>query len=304
MEGIRQEAHRQGRVGRGLGGQRDGKKGINQHRLHSGNVREASIKRAPFLGPGCLGPHPSTSFPYLLPPRLSLDPSEGLPTHEPPLQAQTLQLLMVRKQLEPGSGSFQLLQAGVRMQEDSLLQDREEAASVLLPGSSLGLMGRATRAPLVRPPSFPLSWSWESWHLVSRWKLQGHVIPSCPKLGSRKCYPRTRESGGVCTPTSPILCNQTIQPRPGSPPTTHTTFLMARFFFQSRSSPRTLSSLHFKKMPSQKKKKMPSLFHLPSVPAKPVRSINSCFLPKFRIPGTLSSVSAENRREHGKQRKK
>ena len=141
------------------------------------------------------------------------------------------------------------------MQEDSLLQDREEAASVLLPGSSLGLMGRATRAPLVRPPSFPLSWSWESWHLVSRWKLQGHVIPSCPKLGSRKCYPRTRESGGVCTPTSPILCNQTIQPRPGSPPTTHTTFVMARFFFQSRSSPRTLSSLHFKKMPSQKKKK-------------------------------------------------
>lgn len=51
---------------------------------------------------------------------------------------------MVMKQLEPGSGSFQSLQAGVRMQEDSLLQDREEAASVLLLGSSLGLMGRAT----------------------------------------------------------------------------------------------------------------------------------------------------------------
>ena len=79
MEGMRQEAHRQGRVGRGLGRQRDGKKGINQHRLHSGNVREASIKRAPFLGSGCLGSHRSTSFPYLLPPRLSLDPSEGLP---------------------------------------------------------------------------------------------------------------------------------------------------------------------------------------------------------------------------------
>ena len=92
-----------------------------------------------------------------------------------------------------------------------------------------------------------------------------------------------------------------FQPRPGSPPTTHTTFSMARFFFQSLSSPRTLSSLHFKKMSSQKKKKMPSLFHLPSVPAKKVKSTNSCFLPKFRILGTLSSMSAENRREQGRR---
>ena len=82
VEGMRQEGrgHRQGRAGGGLGRQRDRKKGINQHRLHSGNVGEASIKRAPFPGPGRLSPYPSTSFSYLLPPQLSLDPSEGLPT--------------------------------------------------------------------------------------------------------------------------------------------------------------------------------------------------------------------------------
>ena len=81
VEGMRQEGrgHRWGRVG-GLGRQRDRKKSINQHRLHSGNVGKASIKRAPFPGPGRLSPYPSTSFSYLLPPQLSLDPSEGLPT--------------------------------------------------------------------------------------------------------------------------------------------------------------------------------------------------------------------------------
>lgn len=192
VEGMRREGrgHRQGRVGRGLGRQRDRKKGINQHRLHSGNVGEASIKRAPFPGPGRLSPYPSTSFSYLLLPRLSRDPSEGLPTHGPPLQAQSLQLLIVMKQLEPGSVSFQSLQAGVRMQEDSLLQDREEATCVLLPGLLTRPRGKSHASPSSLSPFLPSFL--ELGILTSR--LQMETSGSCdsllPQTGIQEVLPK------------------------------------------------------------------------------------------------------------------
>ena len=59
------------------------------------------------------------------------------------------------KQLEPGSVSFQSLQAGVRMQEDSLLQDREEATCVLLPGLLTWPRGRSHVSPSSLSPFLP-----------------------------------------------------------------------------------------------------------------------------------------------------
>lgn len=155
MEGIRQEGTQAGQSGRRFGKTERREERYLTSTDHSGNTGEATIKRAPFLGPGCLSPHPSTSFPYLLPPQLSLDPSEGLPTQGPPLQAQTVQLLIMMKQLEPGSGSFQQLQAGVRTQEDPLLRDREEAASVLLPGLLTWPCGKSHASPSSLPPFLP-----------------------------------------------------------------------------------------------------------------------------------------------------
>lgn len=116
------------------------------------------------------------------------------------------------------------------------------------------------------------------------------MIPSCPKLGSRKCYPRTQESGGVCTSS----------PDQGALPP-HTPLSRWPGFSSNHSAPPGLFPAFILKRCHLKKKKMPSLFHLPSVPAKEVKSTNSCFLPKFRILGTLSSMSAENRREQGRR---
>lgn len=155
MEGIRQEGTQAGQSGRRFGKTERREERYLTSTDHSGNTGEATIKRAPFLGPGCLSPHPSTSFPYLLSPQLSLDPSEGLPTQGPPLQAQTVQLLIMMKQLEPGSGSFQQLQAGVRTQEDPLLRDREEATSVLLPGLLTWPCGKSHASPSSLPPFLP-----------------------------------------------------------------------------------------------------------------------------------------------------
>lgn len=248
-------------------------------------TREATIKRAPFLGPGCLSPHPSTSFSYLLPPQLSLDPSEGLP-----LQAQTVQLLIMMKQLEPGSGSFQQLQAGVRTQEDPLLRDREEAASVLLPGLLTWPCGKSHASPSSLPPFLPSFM--ELGIVASRFQMEteGSCDSLLPQTGIQEVLPKDPR----------VRRCLYFQPRPGSPPTTHTTFSMARFFFQSLSSPGLFPAFILKRC-HLKKKKRPSLFHLPSVPAKEVKSTNSCFLPKFRILGTLSSMSAENRREQGRR---
>lgn len=74
MEGIRQEGTQAGQSGKRFGKTERREEGINQHRLlHSGSTG-GNHQEAPFLGPGCLSPHPSTSFPCLLPPQLSLDP--------------------------------------------------------------------------------------------------------------------------------------------------------------------------------------------------------------------------------------
>lgn len=103
-------------VGRGSGRQRDGKKGINQHRLHSAKWgrQRAWIRKAP--SPGLWHRHPPPlrpRFPYPLPSGPLQTHTEGLPLTDAPSRPRRRSRRPEGSSAKPGLGSFQWLEAGV-----------------------------------------------------------------------------------------------------------------------------------------------------------------------------------------------